>query len=168
MNFTWSEEYKKKVIHPEELSDKVAQLKKKGQTIVTLNGSFDILHAGHLQIIYEASRQGDCLIVALNTDESIKKYKSIERPYIPLEFRLQLMASLEFVRYVTWFDETDPRKILSIIKPHTHVNGAEYGPNCIEADIVTQNGGRIHIVNLLPGLSTSSLINKIREKNACV
>jgi rfaE bifunctional protein nucleotidyltransferase chain/domain len=101
------------------------------------------------------------LIVALNTDSSIQKYKSPLRPLVSLEYRIRMMAALDFVSYVTTFEETDPRLLLGKIKPHVHVNGAEYGSDCIEADVVRQNGGRIHIVELIPGLSTSSLIKKI-------
>lgn len=151
-----------KIIPREDLEDKVAFFKKQNKTIATLNGSFDLLHAGHLHMIFEASKQADLLIVALNTDASIKAYKSPYRPLIALENRLQLMAALEFVDYVTWFDETDPRSILSIIKPNVHVNGAEYGENCIEAEIVRKYGGHVHIVQLIPGLSTSALIQKIK------
>lgn len=156
--------YKEKVIAPADLAAKVSALKQEGKSIVTLNGSFDLLHAGHLQIIYEASLQGDILIVALNTDRSIQEYKSKSRPIIPLEYRLQMIAALAFVDYVTWFDETDPRALLSLIKPHVHVNGSEYGENCIEADIVKQGGGKIHIVPLVPGLSTSAILKKIKEE----
>lgn len=157
----WSEEYKKKLIHPERLAETALDLRAEGRSIATLNGSFDLLHAGHLQIIYEASHQADDLIVALNSDASIKKYKSPDRPIIPLEFRLQMMAALEFVSYVTWFEETDPIKLLEQIKPNVHINGAEYGQNCIEAETVKKNGGTIHIVNLVPGLSTSAILKKI-------
>ena len=121
-----------------------------------------MLHAGHLQIIYEASLQGDVLIVALNSDASIKKYKSIKRPIIPLKYRLMMMAALEFVDYVTYFEETDPCRILSMIKPDVHVNGREYGENCIEADTVKKNGGRLHLVELVPSLSTTKIIEKIK------
>lgn len=158
----WSEEYKKKVIRPEDIPSKIGELKKKGLSIATLNGSFDLLHAGHLQIIYEGSLQGDVFIVALNTDSSIQRYKSPKRPIVPLEYRLQMMAALEFVDYVTWFDETDPIALLEKIKPDVHVNGSEYGENCIEAETVKKNGGKIHIVHLVPGLSTSTLIKKIQ------
>lgn len=157
----WSESYKKKLIEPKDLAALVAKLRQEKKTIATLNGSFDLLHAGHLHMIYEASQQGDVLIVALNSDDSIKKYKSIHRPIIPLEARLQMMAALGFVSYVTWFEETDPRRLLGIIKPDVHVNGAEYGVNCIEAETVIENGGRVHIVKLIPGLSTSEIIKKI-------
>lgn len=158
----WSNEYKKKVVIPDALGKFVNELKKRKKTIATLNGSFDLLHAGHLQIIFEASQQADVLLVALNSDASIKKYKSEKRPIIPLEYRMQMMAALEFVDYLTWFEETDPRQLLSIIKPDIHVNGAEYGQNCIEADVVKAGGGSIHIVSLVPGLSTSNVIGKIQ------
>lgn len=153
--------YQQKLILPERLEMKCAQLKKEGKTIATLNGSFDLLHAGHLEILYQASLQADLLIVALNSDASIKKYKSPERPIIALEYRLQMIAALDFVTYVTWFEETDPRELLAKIKPHVHVNGAEYGENCIEAETVKKHGGRMHIVPLVPGLSTSNILKKI-------
>ena len=152
-----------KQLNPAKLEETVRELRAAGKTIATLNGSFDLLHAGHLEIISEAAEQADVLIVALNTDRSIKQYKSPLRPIIPLEFRLKMMAALEVVDYVTWFEETDPRAILQKIKPDVHVNGAEYGKNCIEADVVKSNGGRIHIVSLVPGLSTSQIIKKITE-----
>src|ERR1700749_3231128 len=143
---TWFNAFKRKVIAPEDLIGKVTELRDQKSKISTLNGSFDLMHAGHLQIIFEASQVADVLIVALNSDSSIKAYKSVDRPIIPLEYRLQMMAALEFFAYVTWFDETDPRKILAEIKPNTHVNGSEYGENCIEAPVVKQHGGTIPIV----------------------
>lgn len=159
----WSEAYQKKVITPSEIAQHIDFLRKKNKKITTLNGSFDLLHAGHLEIIFEASQQGDVLIAALNTDRSIQQYKSHKRPIISLEYRLQMMAALEFVDYLTWFDEIDPRELLTIIKPDVHVNGAEYGENCIEAETVKAYGGKIHIVSLVPGLSTSKIIHKIQE-----
>ena len=104
----------------------------------------------------------DILIVLLNSDSSIKKYKSEKRPYVSLKYRLQMIAALEFVDFVSYFDETTPHKVLDIIKPNVHVNGKEYGKNCIEADIVKKNGGRIHIVDLYGSLSTTKIINKIK------
>jgi rfaE bifunctional protein nucleotidyltransferase chain/domain len=158
---SFEEYFSQKWIDPSKLEESSENLKKSGKTIATLNGSFDLLHAGHLHMIYEASLQADLLIMALNSDSSIKKYKSPLRPIVPLEYRLRMIAALEFVDYVTTFEETDPCVLLSKIKPHVHVNGAEYGANCIEADVVKSHGGRIHIVELVPGLSTSSLIKKI-------
>lgn len=157
----WSKEYLSKTIPPEQIAVKSAQLKSEGQKIATLNGSFDLLHAGHLQIIYEASQLADILIVALNSDDSIRKYKGKDRPIIPLEYRLQMLAALEFVSFVTWFSETDPRSLLEQIQPHVHINGAEYGEDCLEAETVKAGGGKIHIVKLIPGLSTSQILKKI-------
>jgi len=159
----WETEYKKKLIEPQELENRIRKIRSEKKTIVSLNGSFDLLHAGHLKIIYTASTLADVLIVALNTDSSIKEYKSKNRPIIPLEYRMQVMAALEFVSYVTYFEDTTPIKILDIIKPDIHVNGSEYGKNCIEKEVVEKNGGKIFIVDLKPSLSTSNIITKIKS-----
>nr|WP_166154640.1 adenylyltransferase/cytidyltransferase family protein [Neochlamydia sp. AcF84]NGY94466.1 hypothetical protein [Neochlamydia sp. AcF84] len=161
MSKTWSIECLKKYITPINLAQKIEELRKQGQKIATINGSFDLLHAGHLQILFEASQQADILIAALNSDQSIQQYKSPWRPIIPLEFRLQMVSALSFIDYVTWFEETNPIELLKIIKPDVHVNGAEYGENCLEAEIVRGSGGRLHLVNLIPGLSTSQILKKI-------
>ncbi len=122
-----------------------------------------MLHAGHLYIIHQASLQADRLLVALNSDHSIRQYKSPDRPIVPLQYRLEMMAALEFVDFVTYFDETDPRVLLGKIKPDVHVNGAEYGVQCIEADVVRLQGGRLHLVDRIPSLSTSSIVEKIKQ-----
>lgn len=129
---------------------------------MTLNGSFDLLHAGHLYILHEAARQADLLWVALNSDVSVKAYKGPSRPIIELAYRLEMVAALECVSLVSWFDETDPRRLLREICPDVHVNGAEYGPACIEAEVVRDLGGRLHLVDRIPGLATSQIIEKIR------
>ena len=161
MEKKWEEYYQQKVIAPQQLEKLIAGLRKKHKTIATLNGSFDLFHAGHLEILFEASKAADILIVALNSDSSIKQYKSEKRPIISLQYRLQMIAAIEFINYVTWFSETDPRKILEIIKPDFHINGSEYGSQCIEAKTVKKHGGSLKLVKLIPGLSTSDIINKI-------
>lgn len=153
-----------KRLAPHELVDVRARFP--GKTIATLNGSFDLMHAGHLEIIYRASLQADILIVALNSDASIKKYKGVNRPIIPLEYRLRLMSALAFVDYVTWFEESDPCELLRKIRPNVHVNGADWGENCIEAATVQEIGAVLHIVPLVPGLSTSTIIRKIQNERA--
>jgi len=114
-------------------------------------------------MIMEAKNQADVLIMALNSDASIQKYKSPLRPIISLENRLRMIAALAFVDYVTWFEETDPCQILEIIRPDVHINGSEYGEDCIEAATVKKYGGRIHIVKLIEGLSTTKIIEKIHQ-----
>lgn len=164
---SWKAYSQRKVIPPDLLESKVAELRSQKKTIATLNGSFDLLHAGHLFMLYEAAQVADVLILALNTDASIKAYKSKERPIIPLSFRIEMVSALEFVDYITWFDETDPRQILNKIKPDVHVNGEEYGLNCIEAEVVQKNGGRLHLVPRIEGLATSDLIKKIQGLHPC-
>ncbi|MDE3046019.1 MAG: adenylyltransferase/cytidyltransferase family protein [Verrucomicrobiota bacterium] len=153
----------KKLVEPAHLEKKICELRNENLTIATLNGSFDLLHAGHLYIIHQASLQADCLWVALNSDRSIQQYKNPLRPIIPLKYRLEMMAALEFVDYVTWFEETDPCALLARIRPDVHVNGIEYGESCIEAETVRQCGGRLHLVNRIPGLATSTVIEKVKQ-----
>lgn len=157
----WPEYCKSKVIVPSQLQQ-ISEEIKKDKKLVTLNGSFDLLHAGHLHMLAEAKAQGDCLLVALNSDQSIQGYKSKDRPIIPLEYRLKMMSAIHFVDFVTWFEELDPLKILALIKPHVHVNGSEYGKNCLEAELIKKQGGRLHIVSLKDGLSTSNIVDKIK------
>jgi D-beta-D-heptose 7-phosphate kinase / D-beta-D-heptose 1-phosphate adenosyltransferase len=140
-----------------------ARLKAEGKRIVTLNGSFDLMHAGHLYILEEARKQGDVLIVGLNSDASIKQYKGPTRPIIPEDYRARMLLALRTVDYVHLFDETEPMPFLEEVKPHVHVNGSEYGADCIEAPTVKRHGGRIHIVEKIPGLSTSEILAKIRS-----
>lgn len=163
---SWLFESEKKIISGENLESLLEKLRLEKKTIATLNGSFDLLHAGHLEMIYQASISADVLIVALNSDDSIKKYKSPTRPIIPLHYRQQMLAALYFVTYVTSFNETDPKRILSIIKPDVHINGSEYGAQCIEKEVVEANGGHIKIVDLIDGLSTTKIIEKIIDAHS--
>lgn len=152
----------KKLVQVENLPVKVQEIRRQGKTLATLNGSFDLMHAGHLYIIHQASLQADCLLVALNSDASVRAYKGADRPIVPLSYRLEMMAALEFVDFVTWFDEANPCALLKKIRPDVHVNGAEYGENCVEASTVAALGARLHLVDRIPTLSTSSLIEKVR------
>jgi D-beta-D-heptose 7-phosphate kinase / D-beta-D-heptose 1-phosphate adenosyltransferase len=135
-----------------------ATLRAKGKRIVTVNGSFDILHNGHLHILNEARRQGDALIVGLNSDASVRGYKGPSRPIVPERRRAEMLLALRMVDYVHVFDEPDPIAFLKEVRPDVHVNGSEYGEHCIERDIVTCGGGELYIVNRIPGLSTSGLL----------
>lgn len=159
----WQNEHKKHLVAPKDWTTFALSVKQRGLTLATLNGSFDLMHAGHLHIIYEASKQADCLIVALNSDASIQTYKDSSRPIIPLKYRVEMMSALKFVNYVTWFEETDPIRFLQAVKPHVHINGAEYGKDCMERETIEKNGGKVHIVDLIPGLSTSKIINKTQS-----
>lgn len=156
---------KNKIIPRSELKILAERLRKDGKKIVTINGSFDILHLGHVHMLEEAKRQGDVLIVGLNSDSSIHAYKSPYRPINHQQIRAEFIAAFGFVDYVFIFDETVPMPFLEEIKPDVHVNGSEYGEKCIEADTVVKNGGRVHIVNLIGGFSTTDTIKKVNETN---
>lgn len=151
-----------RVVTPEKMSLWREDIRQKGLTLASLNGSFDLMHSGHLHILYEASKQADILILGLNTDASIKKYKSPSRPIITLKDRLAMMASLSMVDYVSYFDETTPIEWLKLVRPDVHVNGAEYGQDCVEAPILREIGSRLHLVERIPGLATSSIIERIQ------
>ena len=148
------------------LAQLAATLRAKGKRIVTINGSFDILHNGHLHILNEARQRGDVLIVGLNSDASVRTYKGPSRPIVPERRRAEMLLALRMVDYVHVFNESDPIAFLNELKPDVHVNGSEYGENCIESETVTRGGGQIHIVNRLPGLSTSRLIDAVQSVSA--
>lgn len=141
----------------------IAKLKANSQKIVFTNGCFDILHAGHVQYLEEASELGDFLIVALNTDESVQRLdKSPARPLQNEYSRCHVMASLCFVGAVILFNEDTPKEIIEIITPDVLVKGADYEiSNIVGADWVLKNGGLVKTIEFLPGFSTSAIEKKI-------
>jgi D-beta-D-heptose 7-phosphate kinase / D-beta-D-heptose 1-phosphate adenosyltransferase len=141
-------------------------LRAKGKRIVTINGSFDVLHNGHLHILNEARQQGDVLIVGLNSDASVKLNKGPDRPIVPERRRAEMLLALRMVDYVHVFDELDPITFIRELNPDVHVNGSEYGENCIESETVKRGGGRIHIVSRIPGLSTSNLVDRLQTASS--
>jgi len=155
--------FKEKILSRTQLVDACNSERQKGNIIVTCNGSFDLFHYGHLIFLDYARKQGDVLVVCLNSDSSIKKYKSENRPIVPEQQRSQIIAALEFVDYVHIFDETVPMPFIEAVKPDFHANGAEYGEDCIEAECVKKNGGKIYLVPRIDGLSTTELIQKIKN-----
>jgi rfaE bifunctional protein nucleotidyltransferase chain/domain len=157
----WSQHCRKKWVEPHNIQALAEKLKQEKKSIVTLNGSFDLLHAGHLYIIFEAAKLADVLILALNSDTSIKQYKGPNRPIISLPLRLELLSAIECIDYLTWFDQPDPRDLLDKIRPHVHANGAEYGENCIESEIVKKHGGTLCLIPRIEGLATSEIIKKV-------
>jgi D-beta-D-heptose 7-phosphate kinase / D-beta-D-heptose 1-phosphate adenosyltransferase len=136
-------------------------LRAKGKRIVSINGSFDILHSGHLYILNEARQQGDVLVVGLNSDASVRAHKGAGRPIVSEKHRAEMLLALRAVDYVHIFHEADPIAFLQELLPDVHVNGSEYGENCIESETVRRGGGKIHLVDRIPNLSTSVLVDKL-------
>jgi D-beta-D-heptose 7-phosphate kinase / D-beta-D-heptose 1-phosphate adenosyltransferase len=143
-----------------------ATLRARGKRIVSINGSFDVLHAGHLHILNEARQQGDVLVVGLNSDASVRSYKGPGRPIVSERRRAEMLLALRVVDYVHIFDEADPVAFLTELAPDVHANGAEYGENCIERDAVLKGGGTLYLVDRIPGLSTSDLIRDARTASS--
>tara|TARA_Y100000310_G_scaffold167610_2_gene167543 strand:+ start:28680 stop:29162 length:483 start_codon:yes stop_codon:yes gene_type:complete len=151
-----------KIKSRDEIKKIVNILREQNKKIVTTNGSFDILHVGHIQSLVDAKKQGDVLIVGLNSDSSIKQYKSLNRPINPEQNRALMLAALACVDYVSIFSELNPNALLRIIKPDFHIK-SKSGFTGVEKEAVEESGGKIILQEDIPGLSTSNIIKKILE-----
>lgn len=153
-----------KIIHKDNLTnlrDKLSQLK---QTIVFTNGCFDILHPGHIDILSKSKAKGDILIVGINDDASITQLKGPSRPINNLSDRMKMLASLESTDYIIPFSEETPYHLIEILQPDILVKGGDYTIDTIVgADLVINNGGKVEIIELLDGYSTTSMIEKIKN-----
>lgn len=155
----------KKIKEIEELIPIIEKLKKENKKIVFTNGCFDILHLGHIRYLNEAKKQGDILIVAINSDSSIQELKGSKRPLYPQYVRSEALSALSCVDYVTIFYELDPHKIISKIIPHILVKGGDYQiEEIIGRDVVFAHGGKVITIPEVEGFSTTKLINAIIEK----
>jgi len=147
-----------------ELGDLGTRLREDGQRIVFTNGCFDLLHVGHLRYLEQARRLGDVLVIGLNTDESVRGLKGPSRPILPEDERAELLAGLACVDYVTLFGEPTPHEVIRALRPHVHVKGGDYSADELpEAEVVHAVDGEVVIMPLVPGRSTSSLIERILE-----
>jgi rfaE bifunctional protein nucleotidyltransferase chain/domain len=136
----------------------------KGKIVVFTNGCFDLLHRGHVHILRQAKAAGDLLIVALNSDRSVKAIKGPTRPVYSETDRLELITAMEMVDYAVLFDEPDPTKLIAAIKPDVLAKGADWAVHeVVGADIVKRAGGRVILVPYLNGYSTSELIERIQN-----
>jgi len=158
------EKIKNKILNREQIKKEVEKLRSQNFKIkiVTTNGAFDLMHSGHLHSLYDAKSLGDILIVGLNSDISIKRYKSSERPILPQGERAKMLSALEVVDYIVIFDEDDPRELLKVIKPNFHVK-SKTGFKGIEREVVESNGGKIVLIEDIPGISTTDIIKKIKS-----
>lgn len=145
-----------------ELKKSISLLKKRGKRVVFTNGCFDLLHYGHVKYLQEARKKGDCLVVAVNSDASVKRIKGKGRPLVGQEDRLKTIAGLESVDYVTMFDQDTPLKVIGLIKPDILVKGSDWKKaDIVGRDCVLGYGGKVVTVKLLDGRSTTNLIKKI-------
>lgn len=135
----------------------------KGKKIVFTNGCFDILHRGHVTYLNQARDLGDLLIVGINSDESVKRLKGLERPVNMLEDRAYVLSALKSVDYVIPFEEDTPLNLINLIMPDILVKGGDYTiDRIIGAQEVLANGGKVEIIPFVPGKSTSAIIDTIK------
>jgi len=155
--------FRAKIKEREELRQIVEGLKKNGKRICFTNGCFDIIHQGHVLYLEEARRKGDVLIVGVNTDASVKEIKGENKPIVPLEGRMAVLAALEAVDYVVPFDEPDPFAIISSLRPHVLVKGGDWKEGeVVGSELVEQT----IIVPYIEGASTSGIIETILQRNS--
>ena len=145
----------------EEVAARFRPLRGAGKKLVTTNGCFDILHAGHIRYLYEARALGDILLVGINADAVVRKLKGENRPLQSENDRCLIISSLEMVDAAFIFREDDPRAFLEILKPDVHVKGGDYSNGIIEQETVERNGGMVQIVSFTANHSTTSVINKM-------
>lgn len=153
------------ITHTSEIIDAITSpLRLVGKKIVFTNGVFDILHYGHIDYLTEAKALGDVLIVGVNSDSSVKKFKSPSRPVQSEQDRLHIVAALKPVDYVIMFEEETPEKLIKLVKPDVLVKGADYAESeIVGAEFVKSYGGKVHLIELAPGRSTTAIIKKIKE-----
>lgn len=134
-----------------------------GKSVVFTNGCFDILHVGHVRYLQEAKECGDLLVVALNSDKSVKKLKGNERPVQTEQDRAEILAALKAVDYTVIFEEDTPLKVIQQIKPDILVKGGDWPiEKIVGAQDVIRNGGEVRSLQFVDGRSTSNLVNKIK------
>ncbi len=150
------------------LARTVRRLRRAGKRIVTTNGSFDLLHVGHLRFLRRAAKLGDALIVLLNSDGSIRKLKGPTRPILPQRARAEMLAELRCVSYVTIFHEDNPLRLLRRLKPDLHAKGGSWKPERLasERKLVESWGGRLKLFPMVGEHSTTRLIEEIAERVA--
>lgn len=139
------------------------RLGEEGRKLVFTNGAFDILHAGHVTYLNFARAQGDALVVGLNSDASVKRYKGDLRPVNPERDRALVLAALECVDYVVVFEEDEPKELIAEILPDLLVKGADWAHYVSGRDVVEANGGRVVLAGMVEGRSTTNTIQRIIE-----
>lgn len=154
-----------KIMSRDELRDFVERKRNQGFVLVTTNGTFDLMHVGHVKSLEEAKSLGDLLIIAVNSDESVKAYKGLDRPFLPAEERAYMLAALSCVDAVCIMDEADvTRPLVELVRPDFHVKGRQYEGKCLDQEIVSGTGGIMHFSEMVMGISTTDIARTVVEK----
>ena len=152
-------------LEPTKLAPVLQNLQKQGRKVVFTNGVFDLLHLGHVTYLKEARKQGNLLVVGLNSDASVKRIKGPLKPLLPLEERAEMLLALDCVDYVSFFDEDDPYNVIKTLHPDVLVKGGDWAlDKIIGADLVQSWGGKVMNIPVVPGRSTTNLIGIVKER----
>ena len=153
-----------KIVSYSKAIEKINHWRAAGKKTVFSNGCFDIIHAGHIDYLEKASKKGEHLIIGVNTDNSVSRIKGSDRPIVDEVSRSKVLAALEFVDLVVLFDQDTPLELIQALTPDILVKGKDYNvSNIVGADYVLQNGGKVETIELTEGLSTSIVIDKIKN-----
>ncbi|MCZ7440184.1 D-glycero-beta-D-manno-heptose 1-phosphate adenylyltransferase [Micromonospora sp. WMMC241] len=154
------------LVGAEELTALVAEHRAAGRSVVFTNGCFDVLHPGHVRYLTQARALGDLLIVAVNSDGSVRRLKGPDRPVNPVEDRTALLAALACVDHVVIFEEDSPARLIEAVRPDVYVKGGDYPPEMVpEAPLVRRLGGQVRTLGYVPDRSTSAIIDRIRAQS---
>ncbi len=154
-----------KIIGIKQIKKIRANLKKKKKALVFTNGCFDLIHRGHVEYLKKAKSYGDFLLVAVNSDSSVRKIKGKGRPLIPLSDRLFILSHFFFIDFLISFDEETPECLIKVILPDVLVKGSDYSEEeIVGADIVKSNGGKVITIPFIKGKSSSGIIEKILKR----
>ncbi|HXV69152.1 MAG TPA: D-glycero-beta-D-manno-heptose 1-phosphate adenylyltransferase [Nitrospira sp.] len=154
-----------KVLPMEQLLPLLRSERGKGKRIVFTNGCFDLLHIGHTRYLQAARSLGDLLVVGVNTDDSVRGLeKASDRPIVPEAQRAEVLAALSCVDFVVLFAEPDPERLITAIQPDVLVKGGDWTPDTIVGrEVVENRGGLVRTIPLVPGMSTTALVQRIRS-----
>ena len=159
------ERYRNKIKDLSEMKKEFDRLKSRGKKIVFTNGSFDILHPGHTRYLFSAKELGDFLIVAVNSDRSVKAIKGAGKPIVSQDERAELLAALSCVDGVIIFDEDTPLEIIQYLMPDILVKGGDWPEKeIVGADVVKKGGGEVRRIPFVSGYSTTRIIDRIKEQ----
>jgi D-beta-D-heptose 7-phosphate kinase/D-beta-D-heptose 1-phosphate adenosyltransferase len=157
-----------KVTARETLASLLADHRREGQRIVFTNGCFDLMHIGHIRYLQAARNLGDVLVIGVNSDESVRAlHKGADRPLVPDVQRAEVLAALACVDYVTIFPEPDPGSLIATLQPDILVKGGDWSlDRIVGRETVEARGGRVQTIPLVPGVSTTILVERIRSTKA--
>lgn len=153
-----------KILERNTLKNKLEALRKEGKKIAFTNGCFDIIHVGHVRYLREAKKTADVLVLALNSDSSVRAIKGAKRPLVSAEDRAEVIAALEFVDLITIFEELTPLELINYLKPDILIKGGDWPEEKIVGrEEIKKWGGRVVIIPEVTGKSTTNIVKKIKK-----